>query len=173
MFGFLSFDEEIAVRHQNGILNYREFNQLLVLLGDRLAETGLQPGDRVAFVLPNSLESLACYYACILNGWVAVPISERLTQLETRRSFAIRSPGASSPPARAGQLEAEESMSSEQGETAEVSLSTGCTLGWTPPGRSTHASASRLPPRPPSHPLLYEWVHGAPKGSPLLTPNPR
>jgi long-chain acyl-CoA synthetase len=85
MFGFLEKNEGIAVRHQQGSLTFQEFRQLLDLLGTRLLGLGVSPGDRVALLLPNSLELLAGFYACLLQGLVAVPINERLTPREVTR----------------------------------------------------------------------------------------
>jgi acyl-CoA synthetase (AMP-forming)/AMP-acid ligase II len=87
MFGFLDLEDGVAVRHQHGVLTFREFGQLLGVLSARLDDIGLEPGDRVAAILPNSLELLAAYYACLLNGLVLVPINERLTPREAQRTM--------------------------------------------------------------------------------------
>ena len=84
MFGFLDQEDGVAVRHQDGTLTYTEFSQLVRLLAAHLQEIGLEPGDRVAAILPNSLELLVSYYAAFLNGLVFVPINERLTEREVR-----------------------------------------------------------------------------------------
>ncbi len=84
MFGFLKRTEGIAVRHQGGDLTYGGLNALLGLLGRHLRSLKLAPGDRVATVFPNSLELLLCYYACLLEGLIIVPINERLTDKEIK-----------------------------------------------------------------------------------------
>ena len=38
---------------------------------------GIQPGDRVALHMRNSLDLARCYYACFAAGFVAVPINNR------------------------------------------------------------------------------------------------
>src|SRR6185503_19690010 len=43
---------------------------------------GLQPGDRIALHMRNSIELAACYYACFAAGFVAVPVNTRLTPEE-------------------------------------------------------------------------------------------
>jgi len=85
MFGFLNLDRPLAVRHQNGALSYREFAWLVGSLAERLERAGLDPGDRVGVILPNSLELLCSYYAGLLAGLVVVPINERLTPPEVAR----------------------------------------------------------------------------------------
>lgn len=46
-------------------------------LATSLLERGINPGDRVAFLLPNSLEIVVCYYACFKIGAIAVPLNIR------------------------------------------------------------------------------------------------
>lgn len=93
MFGFLNRSLGVAVRHQNGSLTYEAFNRLLGMLTHRLDAIGLSPGDRVAAVLPNSLELLMSYYACLLSGLVFVPINDRLSPREVRAILADAKPG--------------------------------------------------------------------------------
>src|SRR5207237_3585048 len=40
-------------------------------------QRGVSPGDRVAFLLPNCLEIVLCYYACFKIGAIAVPLNIR------------------------------------------------------------------------------------------------
>ena len=42
-----------------------------------LLQRGIQPGDRVAFLLLNCLEIVLCYYACFKIGAIAVPLNIR------------------------------------------------------------------------------------------------
>jgi long-chain acyl-CoA synthetase len=84
LFGFLNRREGVAIRHQAGALTYAELNRLITLLGERLLSFGLKPGDRVAAVLPNSLELMISYYACLLKGLIIAPVNERLTNREAR-----------------------------------------------------------------------------------------
>ena len=46
-------------------------------LAASLLERGINPRDRVAFLLPNSLEIVVCYYACFKIGAIAVPLNIR------------------------------------------------------------------------------------------------
>jgi len=46
-------------------------------LAASLLERGINPGDRVAFLLPNCPEIVVCYYACFKIGAIAVPLNIR------------------------------------------------------------------------------------------------
>ena len=41
---------------------------------------GIRPGDKIAVKLPNSLEFIYCYVACILGGYTIVPMNSDLSQ---------------------------------------------------------------------------------------------
>ena len=59
-------------------LDWREFDRCVNRLANALASRGVARGDRVATVLPNSLELLAAYWACFKLGAAAVPLSTLL-----------------------------------------------------------------------------------------------
>jgi len=46
-------------------------------LAASLLERGINPGDRIAFLLPNCLQIVLCYYACFKIGAIAVPLNVR------------------------------------------------------------------------------------------------
>ena len=46
-------------------------------LAGSLSERGIQAGERIAFLLPNGLEVVLCYYACFILGAIAVPLNMR------------------------------------------------------------------------------------------------
>jgi long-chain acyl-CoA synthetase len=56
---------------------YADLRRLTRSLSAALQERGVQSGDRVAFLLPNCLEIVLCYYACFKIGAVAVPLNVR------------------------------------------------------------------------------------------------
>ena len=60
-------------------LNYRRFSARVNRLGHALMALGAKKGERVATLLPNTLESLEIYWACARIGAVAVPLSPLLT----------------------------------------------------------------------------------------------
>lgn len=84
MFRFLERDDDRAVKHRHGRLGTRGFARLVGRLAARLDTLHLGPGSRVAAFLPNSLELLVTYYACLVRGLVVVPINERLARREVQ-----------------------------------------------------------------------------------------
>ena len=65
-------------------LSFREFDAATDRLGNALIAKGLQPGDRVGVLLPNSIDCLIAYYAVFKAGLVRVQLNVRET-LETHR----------------------------------------------------------------------------------------
>src|SRR5437867_6552215 len=68
-----------AVVIGNQRLTYLQFNDFVNRWANALAALGVGRGDRVATILPNSLELLATYWACAKLGAAAVPLSPLLT----------------------------------------------------------------------------------------------
>ncbi len=56
---------------------YADLCRLTRTLSDAFLEQGIQSGDRIAFLLPNCLEIVICYYACFKIGAIAVPLNVR------------------------------------------------------------------------------------------------
>ena len=63
-------------------LSFREFDEATDRLGNALLALGLRPGDRVAVLLPNSIECLVGYYCLAKAGLVRVPLNLRETRAE-------------------------------------------------------------------------------------------
>jgi long-chain acyl-CoA synthetase len=59
-------------------LSHRQFNDVVNRWANALALLGVGRGDRVATILPNSLELLVTYWACAKLGAAAVPLSPLL-----------------------------------------------------------------------------------------------
>ena len=56
---------------------YADLFRLSHALAGSLSERGIQAGARIAFLLPNGLEIVLCYYACFILGAIAVPLNIR------------------------------------------------------------------------------------------------
>jgi long-chain acyl-CoA synthetase len=56
---------------------YADLCRLTRSLSAALLEQGVQSRDRIAFLLPNCLEIVLCYYACFKIGAIAVPLNIR------------------------------------------------------------------------------------------------
>lgn len=66
------YPERCAVRDGAQVLRYGDLLQQAAGIAKRLRHEGLQRGDRVAFILPNSAEFVAAYYGVLMAGGVAV-----------------------------------------------------------------------------------------------------
>ena len=60
-------------------VSFREFDRLTDIIGHALLARGLEPGDRVGVLLPNSVECLVAYYALAKSGLVRVGMNTRET----------------------------------------------------------------------------------------------
>ena len=60
-------------------LDYRSFNARVDRVAHLLSGLGVKKTERVATLLPNTLELLELYWACARIGAVAVPLSPLLT----------------------------------------------------------------------------------------------
>ncbi len=60
-------------------VSFREFDRLTDVIGNALIARGLQAGDRVGVLLPNSIECLVAYYALAKAGLVRVGLNTRET----------------------------------------------------------------------------------------------
>jgi long-chain acyl-CoA synthetase len=66
-----------ALIFQGKSYTYADLCSLTHSLASAFIERGVQPGDRIAFLLPNCLEIVLCYYACFKIGAIAVPLNVR------------------------------------------------------------------------------------------------
>jgi long-chain acyl-CoA synthetase len=67
-----------AVVIGNQRLTYLQINDFVNRCANALTALGVGRGDRVATILPNSLELLATYWSCAKLGAAAVPLSPLL-----------------------------------------------------------------------------------------------
>jgi fatty-acyl-CoA synthase len=78
------YPEKVAVRYGARSLTYRELAAEVTRLAQALRAAGLQPGDRVAYLLPNIPEMVVAHFAVPLAGAVLVAINTRLAPEEVR-----------------------------------------------------------------------------------------
>ncbi|MBV8212453.1 MAG: AMP-binding protein [Verrucomicrobia bacterium] len=71
------FPLNTALVFEDKMYTYADLCRLTRSLSAALLEQGVQPGDRIAFLLPNCLEIVLCYYACFKIGAIAVPLNIR------------------------------------------------------------------------------------------------
>src|SRR5215469_3111014 len=73
------FPRNAALILEGKTYTYAELCRLTQGLAASLVQQGIDPGDRVAFLLPNCLEIVLCYYACFKIGAIAVPLNVRFS----------------------------------------------------------------------------------------------
>jgi acyl-CoA synthetase (AMP-forming)/AMP-acid ligase II len=83
---------KVAVIYGNRRLTYSEFAAAAARVAGALRASGVGPGDRVAYLMPNLPEMLVAHFAVPLAGGVLVAINTRLTAEEV--SYILRHSGA-------------------------------------------------------------------------------
>lgn len=85
--------DRLAVVYEDTRLTYRELDELSRRIARVFLDRGVQPGDRIAYLLPNRPELIAVYIAIQRIGAVAVPLNYRLIPREI--AYLVNSVGAS------------------------------------------------------------------------------
>lgn len=83
---------KVAVIYGSRRLTYAEFAGEVARVAGALRASGIEPGDRVAYLMPNLPEMLIAHFAVPLAGGVLVAINTRLTAEEI--SYILRHSGA-------------------------------------------------------------------------------
>lgn len=73
-----NFGDKQAIIAESKTLTYTQLNERVNQLSRGLADLGVQKGDRVAYLAPNSLEMLEGFYGVFQLGAVMVPLNIRL-----------------------------------------------------------------------------------------------
>jgi acyl-CoA synthetase (AMP-forming)/AMP-acid ligase II len=76
--------DKTAIVYGERRYTYREFAERVIEVARALRASGVQPGDRVAYLLPNLPEMLIAHFAVPLAGAVLVAINTRLSSEEVR-----------------------------------------------------------------------------------------
>ena len=84
--------DKMAVIYGSRSLTYAEFAAEAVRVARALRASGIEPGNRVAYLMPNLPEMLLAHFAVPLTGGVLVAINTRLTAEEM--SYILRHSGA-------------------------------------------------------------------------------
>lgn len=64
-------------------ISYSEINNKVLSFGNYLHEYGIKKGDRVCFILENSVDYIVCFFSVMMLGGIAIPIDPR-TQNEIK-----------------------------------------------------------------------------------------
>jgi len=78
------YPEKTAIIYGDRRYSYARFAELAAQLARALRASGIHPGDRVAYLLPNLPEMLVAHFAVPLSGAVLVAINTRLSTDEVR-----------------------------------------------------------------------------------------
>ena len=78
------YPDKVAIVHGDQRTSYRDFAFEATRLARALRASGIDPGDRVAYLCPNIPELLVAHFAVPLAGAVLVAINTRLASEEVR-----------------------------------------------------------------------------------------
>src|SRR5690242_5371883 len=76
------FADKTAIVYHERRISYRDFARAAARLGNALRASGIRPGDRVAYLMPNVPEMLIAHFGVGLAGAILVAINTRLAPEE-------------------------------------------------------------------------------------------
>ncbi|PPT08720.1 Long-chain-fatty-acid--CoA ligase [Geitlerinema sp. FC II] len=71
---------QVAIVTGNKEIAYQDLIERSMALANFWKKQGVRDGDRIAVKLPNSVEFVECYLACIFGGYTIIPLSTDLSQ---------------------------------------------------------------------------------------------
>ena len=80
-----------------GVMSWRQLDRRSTRLAQSLLALGLEPGDRIASLMPNRAALVVHYLACFKAGLVATPLNYRYTPPEIDHALGVSGARASSP----------------------------------------------------------------------------
>src|SRR5919109_4269683 len=81
--------DEVAIVSARRALSWRELDRASAALAGGYRGLGLEPGDRVASLMPNRSELVVHYLACFKAGLVATPLNYRYMAPEIDHALAV------------------------------------------------------------------------------------
>ncbi|CAG0983945.1 partial Linear gramicidin synthase subunit A, partial [Rhodocyclaceae bacterium] len=75
MFNAERYPDKVAVSDERQALSFAQFCARARALSAYLKGLGVQPGDRVAIMTPNSIDYLALLHATAVGGFSLVPVN--------------------------------------------------------------------------------------------------
>ncbi|MCF7800166.1 acyl--CoA ligase [Candidatus Babeliales bacterium] len=91
----VNFLKEIFQKNKNKIfvtcsitgkeLTYNDLEILSLKLANLLSKKGIKKGDKISIILPNCIEYIIIYFACMQIGAIAVPINHKLSVQEVKK----------------------------------------------------------------------------------------
>ena len=87
--GLAADPDEVAIVSAEGAMSWAELDAASATLAARYREIGLEPGDRIASLMPNRVGLVVHYLACFKAGIVATPLNYRYTFREIDHALEV------------------------------------------------------------------------------------
>jgi acyl-CoA synthetase (AMP-forming)/AMP-acid ligase II len=87
--GLEAAPDEVAIASAERSLSWHELDQASAALAGGYRGLGLEPGDRVASLMPNRVDLLVHYLACFRAGLIATPLNYRYTAREIDHALEV------------------------------------------------------------------------------------
>ena len=87
--GLDSAPDEIAIVSVMRALTWRELDRASAALAGGYRALGLEPGDRLASLMPNRIDLVVHYLACFRAGVIATPLNYRYTAREIDHALEV------------------------------------------------------------------------------------
>src|SRR5215216_2325089 len=81
--------DEVAIASAQRSLSWRELDRASAALAGGYRGLGLEPGDRVASLMPNRVDLVVHYLACFRAGLIATPLNYRYTAREIDHALEV------------------------------------------------------------------------------------
>ncbi len=81
------FPENPALIFMGTIISYKNLDNMVSRFASALVSLGVKPGDRVALLLPNLVQTVVAYYGVFRAGAIAVPNNPLYTDRELEHQF--------------------------------------------------------------------------------------
>ena len=134
--------DKVAVIYGSRRLTYAEFAAEAMRVAGALRAAGVEPGDRVAYLMPNLPEMLVAHFAVPLAGGILVAINTRLTAEEV--SYILRHSGAKILVADAALLPVAAAAAEGVGTITQLVVAADAEAGSTEPDLAGRAQAGEL-----------------------------
>jgi long-chain acyl-CoA synthetase len=87
--GLDSVPDEVAIVSATRALTWRELDRVSAALAGGYRALGLEPGDRLASLMPNRIDLVVHYLACFRAGLIATPLNYRYTAREINHALEV------------------------------------------------------------------------------------
>ena len=87
--GLEAAPDDVAIASAQRSLSWRELDRMSAALAGGYRGLGLEPGDRVASLMPNRVDLVVHYLACFRAGLIATPLNYRYTAREIDHALEV------------------------------------------------------------------------------------